>query len=174
MFAGDSLIQTFEWAEYFSDLEDTVVLNRGISGDTVGGLTARTEINFLAHADPQVFIMVGINDLGLKRSFRLEDFMVAYERLIEKTLEYVTPDRVFIHSLLPVNRPNISNGDVRKANEGLRLYAQRRGLRFVDLFDRYLDSTGRIVGAYYHSDGIHLSAEGYKVWLEVLEPYVRN
>ena len=63
VFAGDSLMQTFEWGEYFSDLKDTVIINRGINGDTVAGLTERTEEIFRAYPNPEkVFIMVGSND----------------------------------------------------------------------------------------------------------------
>ena len=110
----------------------------------------------------------------MKRNFDVQRFMREYHRLVEKTLKHVSPDRVCIHSVLPVvSRPNVSNQDVGAANEQLKRYAAGQGVCFINLAERFVDSQRKVIVDYYHSDGTHLSAEGYRVWLEVIEPYIR-
>ncbi len=76
LFIGDSMIQSFEWAEYFKELKDTLVINRGINGDTVAGLAERIPETLLTFPNPQkIFIMVGANDLGMTRVFNFDRFM---------------------------------------------------------------------------------------------------
>ncbi|MFX0202474.1 MAG: GDSL-type esterase/lipase family protein, partial [Candidatus Hodarchaeota archaeon] len=70
-----------------------------------------------------------------------------------------------------VRRQNISNAVIRNINEHLKLYAQEKKLCYIDLYDIFTDSTGQL-DVRLSLDGIHLTFEGYKVWLEAIEPYV--
>ncbi|MEW6001528.1 MAG: GDSL-type esterase/lipase family protein [Nitrospirota bacterium] len=171
IFAGDSLIDTFEWAEYFNDLEDTMILNRGIGGDTIERLMDRFEITFLAGPIPnKIFIMVGINDMN-RQNFDMENFIGKYHSLLEKLSSRVSPDKICIHSILPVRLENISSQTIKKVNESLKIYAHEKGLCYIDLYDKLADSTGQL-DARYSVDGIHLTSEGYRIWLEILKPYI--
>jgi lysophospholipase L1-like esterase len=172
IFVGNSLIDTFEWAEYFTDLEDTVILNRGIGGDTIDRLIERFDSTFLAGYNPQrIFIMVGINDIS-SNNFQVGNFIKKYRVLLEKLSVYIPPDKICVHSILPVrNREDKPITEIKKINQYLRLYAHEKDLHYIDLYDKLIDSTGQL-DAKYSLDGIHLTSEGYKVWLETIKPYV--
>jgi lysophospholipase L1-like esterase len=171
IFAGDSLINTFEWAEYFADSGDAIILNRGINGDKVDGLLDRFEVTFLTRPNPaKVFIMIGINDI--KKNFDLEKFLKKYDTLVEKLLAYLPPDKICIHTIFPVRREDKPPMLIKKVNEHLRAYAQTQGLCYIDLYDKFADSSGQLQEIYAHTDGIHLTPEGYKIWLEAIEPEV--
>jgi lysophospholipase L1-like esterase len=62
VFIGDSLTQWFNWQGRFPDY---VVVNLGISGETVEGLLARRERIRSQINDPEdVFLMSGINNIA--------------------------------------------------------------------------------------------------------------
>ncbi len=175
LFIGDSMIQSFEWAEYFSDLDSALVINRGISGDTVEGLAERIEAAFASCPLPnKVFIMVGANDLGMTRVFHVERFIRRYADVIEKALRFVPREAIYVHSILPADRRNISNADVKTANQRLMRLAEAKGIQFINIFDSFVDSNGILRRELLHDDGLHLSAEGYTEWLKILEPLVRS
>lgn len=174
VFAGDSLIENFEWAEYFTNLEDAVILNRGIRWDTIDGLMDRFEVTFLSgHKLQKVFIMVGVNDI-LQKEFRIEDFSNKYSVLLDKLATFLPPDKICIHSILPVRGENKLTTTIRKVNEYLRSYAHAKGFCYIDLYDKLADSTGQLDAKYSLPDGIHLMSEGYKVWHKAIEPHVLN
>ncbi len=173
IFVGDSLTDTFEWHEYFSDLEGSIVLNRGIAGDTIDDLIHRFDVTFSSEYDSQkVFIMIGINDM-VEEDFRIDIFVKKYKVLLEKLLVFLPPERICIQSILPVRRENISNMTVKRVNESLRSNSDEKGLCYVDLYEKLADSKGQL-DEKYSLDGIHLTSEGYRVWLETIESYLVN
>jgi hexosaminidase len=44
---------------------------------------------------------------------------------------------------------------------------------FIDLHSRFVDADGYL-DPRYTNDGLHLTGEGYRLWRELLIPYVRE
>ena len=176
VFMGDSMVHTYEWAEHFRGLDGVEIINRGINGDNVAGVAARAESDLEKFADiEKLLLMVGVNDIGTKRSFSALQFLSRFETLLDNVSKRVPAGRVYVHSLLPVlNRPNVSNDDIVVANRHLRQLCEKLGVNFVDLHSRFMTAEGKVNGRYLHSDGLHLSAEGYGEWISVIEPIVRG
>ena len=176
VFMGDSMVQTYEWAEHFRDLAGVEIVNRGISGDNVAGVAARAVSDLEKFSNiEKLILMVGVNDIGMKREFSALEFLARYETLLSNVSSRVTADRIYVHSLLPViNRPNASNGDIVVANQHLERLCEKLGINFVDLHSRFMTAEGKVNSLFLHSDGLHLSAEGYGKWLDVIEPIIRD
>ena len=176
VFMGDSMVQTYEWAEHFRDVAGVEIINRGISGDRVAGVAARAVSDLERFTNiEKLILMVGVNDVGMQRDFSCLEFLARYETLLTNVSSRVPTDRVYVHSLLPVlNRPNVSNDDIMVANRRLMQLCEKLGVNFVDLHSRFMTAEGKVDGLFLHSDGLHLSAEGYGQWLEVIEPIVRD
>jgi lysophospholipase L1-like esterase len=82
-------------------------------------------------------------------------------------------DRICIHSLFPARQEAISNLLIKQVNQYLKLYAIEKGLCYIDLYDKLTDLTG-LLDAKYTYDGIHLSLEGHKIWLDAIQPQIFN
>ena len=165
------MIATFGWSESLSGLrDDAVILNRGIPGDTIHGLADRFDVTFFGGHPEKVFIMIGINDVG-EKEFHSEEFLEHYFVLLQRLSERVSPSEICVQSILPVRKKHISPRLIKTINERLKSYANAEGFCFIDLHDHFADSTGRL-DPKYSVDGIHLTAEGYRVWIESLSPYV--
>ena len=82
-------------------------------------------------------------------------------------------------SILPVNKELESYGvdipktmeRVKKNNIEIKMLAEEYGYCFVDLFENFLDSEGHLKSE-LSIDGIHLNANGYRLWTEKLKPYL--
>jgi lysophospholipase L1-like esterase len=178
LFVGDSLTNAFEWSEYFQNDGRTAVLNRGASGAGVEFLTEQFELVFSPGYEVQsVFIMIGINDIR-KKAFNIEEFTRNYKYLIDKLLKYFDSEKIYIQSILPTrssdsNDEVINNEVIEAVNEQIQMMAHSKDICYIDLFDKLADEHGYL-SEKYALGGVHLSAQGYRVWMEHLRPYIAN
>ena len=159
---GNSLTERGFWSEYFPDKR---VLNRGIGGDRIVGMLARL--------DP--IIMAGVNDLVFT-DISNEDLLGQYERMLDIIADKSPRTKVYIQSALPVDESrgeSLKGKNVRIAefNALLQKAAAARGLQYIDIWSSMAEN-GQLPEK-YHFDGIHLKADGYKVWIDKIRPYVK-
>jgi lysophospholipase L1-like esterase len=169
---GNSLTERGLWAEYFPG---RAVVNRGIGGDCVSGMTARIES--ITEGQPRaIFIMAGVNDLIFSK-ITPEHLLRQYERLLDIISKKSPRTRVHIQSLLPLDEARNTqyftdkNARIALFNSLLRRLAAERGLDYIDVWSR-MAHDGRLPDE-YTVDGIHLNAAGYAVWSETLKPYMK-
>jgi lysophospholipase L1-like esterase len=171
LFLGDSLTNRWNWHEFLADHTSALVLNRGLSGDTIERLLARVEDTVPPQAQMQrAFVMIGINDL-LRRHYHLPTFIAHYETLVARLLATMAPDKLCLLSILPTRWPEISNAAVQTTNLQLARLAQAKGLCYIDLYPDFVDATGQLA-APLTDDGLHLSVAGYQRWLAAITPYL--
>ena len=171
VFAGDSLIAEGRWSYWFPDRD---ILNLGIDGTTTYNLFYRGHQVSRVHPH-KIFIMVGINDLNYQDLTVSADELVEFSGKVMERMRSENPDaEIYMHSVLPTNSPwprRFGAEVIGPVNDKIAALAQERGVAFVDLAslltgpDGYLDMR-------YSDDGLHLNAEGYRVWVELIRPLV--
>ena len=168
---GNSLTERGFWSEYFPDKR---VLNRGIGGDRIVGMLAR--LDPIVGGQPRaIFIMAGVNDLVFT-DISNEDLLGQYERMLDIIADKSPRTKVYIQSALPVDESrgeSLKGKNVRIAefNALLQKAAAARGLQYIDIWSSMAEN-GQLPEK-YHFDGIHLKADGYKVWIDKIRPYVK-
>ena len=168
LFIGDSLIEYFDWQEWF---QKHAVYNMGIAGETVEVMKSRIEVVFkkVDYADA-VFIMSGINNLAAGD----KSFIPVYRKAARKLKEHYDDSRVFVQSLLPVLFPWISNEDILEINDQLKQMASEEGLIYLDIYSRFLEERDGPVESFFLEDGVHLSGKGYQLWAAEIEKVIKN
>lgn len=160
---GDSITQKFEWQDVFPGWK---VANRGIGSDTTEGILAR--LDSVSALDPTIIsLMVGINDLG---SSTPEETAVSYAALLDALAVKLPNAVVVVSGLLPVAEAHpINNQNVQALNTALKELCRERSLTFLDLYEAFAGKEGNLRPE-YALDNVHLSAEGYRMWLSYLIP----
>ena len=163
VFLGDSITDHGEIQTYFPG---EVVLNRGIVEDDTKGVLNR--IDEVVKREPkEVYILLGINDIGQEVDVKV------YEKNMEKIIQSFNQKttKVIVQSILPVNnkefRNTISNETVDQFNETLQKLAEENGIQYVDLNQHFENANGQLKKE-FTVDGIHLTNEGYDMWMENL------
>ena len=169
---GNSLTERGLWGEYF---QPAYVLNRGIGGDCISGMINRVQP--IVDGRPKaIFIMGGANDL-LFSKISNEKLLQQYERLLDIIARGTPRTKVYIQSLLPLNEAHNEtfmkgkNARFAEFNALLQKAAAARGLQYIDIWSSMAEN-GQLPEK-YHFDGIHLKADGYKVWIDKIRPYVK-
>ena len=162
---GDSLTEGVIWSEVFPNIR---IANRGVSGDRTIDILNRIDV-ILNLQPKKVFILAGLNDFasGANVDQAFETYVKILKRLREKNIE------VYVQSTIECSRIRCGNQDdeVQALNVKLQKYAKEEHLVFIDLNNK-LSSKRLGLLPRYTSDGIHLTADGYVVWSQMIMPYL--
>lgn len=116
-----------------------------------------------------VYIMLGINDMGLKR----KSYLSVYSALLSHVQEKQPNASIVIQSILAVtsaytaDHPKINNDEIRERNAGLAEMADGQQIFFLDLNVFFVDDAGNLRESQAR-DGLHLKSNSYKVWKDAL------
>lgn len=162
---GDSITDRGLWSE-LTNRND--LINRGINGDNTLGLLNRLEV--LNTNAKQIFIMIGVNDLG--RGESVDYVYLNYIKILNKIKSNnQTP---IVQSILYVgnNFQKKLNPKVEIINTKLEKYCKNSNIKYINL-NRFLAPNG-FLESNYTNDGIHPNGLGYRVWSDNINQYFNS
>ena len=175
VFLGNSLTEAGKWSQYFPKSD---VANRGISGDNTEGMLNR--IAEIAESKPsKLFITAGINDISQNAG---NEQIISRIRNLVYQVKIKSPNtRIYIGSVLPINnnfdrykRLAKKEKQIEKLNKDLQKFCKSRGdIVFINVYPDFLIKK-RLMNPQYTTDGLHLTPEGYSIWVNKLREYVED
>ena len=170
---GDSITEGFNVDKLFPDRH---VINRGIGADVIGNDLPATDNRGVLRRLPEsvfdcnpidVFILIGINDLG---SGHTPEVIESGYRELLKTIKQKSPKvRVHVQSVLPCrDRYAKHNANVLDVNRRLEKLAKESLYDYIDLHSQMTDDKGELKKE-FTADGLHLQAPAYQVWKSQIE-----
>lgn len=170
IFLGDSITEAGAWSELFNK---PLIINRGIAGDTSSGLLRRLE-EVLRSNPAKIFLMIGVNDLLFVGS---GDILKNYEAIIKQIKEKSPDTKLYLQSVLPVNREvsliPIKNETINDLNTGIQELAEKYDLPYLDIHQLLKDDKGQL-NEKYTSDGIHLNGAAYLTWTKAIAQHLND
>ncbi|WP_461789674.1 GDSL-type esterase/lipase family protein [Pedobacter sp.] len=171
LFVGSSSFT--KWTDVQAYFPDHVIINRGFGGSTLADLIHYANAVIYPYRPRQVVIYCGDNDFGEKgigADSVLKRFISLYEAIRENLgrkiqLSYISikpsPMRWHLHREMEV------------ANALIEKYLKKeKNTDFIDVYSRMLGVDGRPNKEIFLADNLHMNAEGYKMWQEVITPYL--
>lgn len=168
VFFGASLTRQGKWNRFFPGLN---IINYGEGGRTT--YEALRDINGVVKVNPKkVFLLIGAADFIEYR--RKPKTFKNYEEIISIIKSEVPDAQIFIQSVIPIyvfsNKISEINKKIVSFNRDLKKLALKQGLVYIDLYPVFANEKNQALA--YQTDGIHLTKEGYSLWVEELEPYI--
>ena len=174
IFLGNSI--TAEGKDWSSRLDNSIIRNRGIGGDTTDGVIAR--LGEIIDSNPTaVFLLIGINDLY---NNTIEKPSVSYIAnniidIAKKIKSSSSNTKVYIQTLLPISKQksfkyyDLYNQNIKKINK-IIIENQQQGLyTVIDLHSLFVDNKGQLINDLTY-DGLHLNERGYVIWSNFIKP----
>jgi len=165
---GDSIMERFEWTEYFKDVD---IVNRGIAGDTSFLILERLD-NVVATKPEKVFLMIGINDLNRGRSPEtiFNNIVSIAEKLNDNGIKVIMQSVILLSEEYDLDHKVADNKEILKLNELIKEYCFEKKYIYVDhnenlAYKGYLNND-------YTIDGFHLNGNGYFILAENLKKYI--
>ncbi|MBE6636127.1 MAG: hypothetical protein E7617_08060 [Ruminococcaceae bacterium] len=159
-FLGDSLTDGYDLGKYYPQY---LTLNRGIGGDTTFGLEDRLKVSVYDLKPKVAVILIGANNF--------DTMFENYENILIGMKENLPQTKVVLLSLTSMSGEwGKNNQKAAYNNVKIKLFAEKYGYEFVDLYSVLFDLETGGIHAEYTTDGGHLTPMGYEVFTKALTP----
>ena len=148
-------------------------INKGISGNRIVDLYARIKCDFINLKPDYLTILIGINDVWHEINDRNgvdnEKFFRVYCNLIEEIKTMLPDIRIFILEpfVLDACATTANYGIFRRETlmraESAKKAAEKYGLEFIPLQDKFDEAEKKAGAAYWLGDGVHPTAAGHEL-----------
>lgn len=171
LFVGSSSIRLWDTLE--EDFPGVDLIQRGFGGSQMSDAVYFADRIVLPYEPRQVVVYAGDNDLWAEKTPErvLDDFQALVSRIHQRLPE----TRVSFIAIKPsLARWSIVDR-VREANGLVAEYAASDPrVDYIDIYTPMLASDGTPRAELLVEDELHLSPEGYEVWREAVEPFIRR
>lgn len=184
---GDSFTQGFGVARdknwvYLLNTPCSTFINKGVNGDTTGGMLARFCSDAVNEKPNYLFITGGFNDLfaGVSETVvQANYFAMVHQAFHNNMIPVVCTSPPFDPAAARAGWPELTSFDLVKMRyETLRewLLSLCRGfdLLHVDFYGEFQKVLSRNPGKNFYLDGIHLTAEGHEIIADIVLEALRG
>lgn len=137
---------------------------------TYQGQKMRPEDALAAIGAKRVFIMLGLNDIGLTG---IDKTITNWGTLIKNIRAKCPNIEIYIQSGTPLykGKGSLNNENMDKYNVKLEQFCKDNGCYFVNVAETMKDSQGILKKEYCSDEYCHLSTAGVKAWIAYLKAY---
>ena len=174
VFVGDSITDSCDLDKYYAGLN---AYNRGIAGDTTGGVLNRMNISIFDLEPSLVVLLIGTNDYQRAVPHTNEHILKNYRKILSKIRDELPDTPVIVQSVYPIANVNFrthykhGHGHIRDLNLGIKALAEEYGCIYVDVYS-HLEAEEEEMNMDYSADGLHPNDLGYQVISAVLRPVI--
>lgn len=165
IFYGSSSIRL--WDSLQNDLSEFKVANLGFGGSTLEACTYFFERILIPCKPASLLLYAGDNDIGDGKTSR--EVIGYFESFLEKLDKHFKEIPFAFVSI----KPSPSRAHLQKTILEVNSYAElrlenRANSMFIDVHSIMLDSANKPISRFYADDGLHLSADGYRLWTQIV------
>ncbi len=170
VFVGASSIVRWDLPAYFPDLGARAI-NRGFGGSLIADSVHFADRVVIPYKPRIVVLYAGDNDVETPVT---PEQIAASFTAFDKKVHAALPDtKIIFISIKPSLRRFAFMDKIRRANSLVKTYTTSHpNLDYVDIVPQMLDANGKPRPEMLVADGLHMTAEGYKVWTAALRPHL--
>lgn len=169
LFTGSSSIRMWKHPE--NDFSNLNIINRGFGGSEIEDLIENFNRAISKYKPAKIVIYSGDNDIAAGKSAEkvFGDFCTLYGMIKAELPE----TKVIYISIKPsIARWNLWS-EMLQANILIQAYLHENPrVWFVDIYSLMINSEGTPKQELFIEDGLHLSDEGYRLWTNIVRPYL--
>jgi lysophospholipase L1-like esterase len=169
VFVGSSSIR--KWTTVAQDFPHHHVLNRGFGGSELGDSAHFADRIVLPYKPRFIVVYAGGNDINAHKT--AEQVFAAFKDFVAKVRAKQPETPIAYISIAGNPKRWAQVEEVKKANALIEAFTREQpGLKFIDVFHAMLGSDGLPRPEIFSSDQLHMNAEGYKLWAEIVGRYL--
>ena len=169
LFVGSSSIVGWNLKKCFPDLP---ALNRGFGGSQVADSVHFAGRIVLPYRPRVIVLYAGDNDVAAGK--KPQQVLADYRAFVNKVHAALPKTRIVFVAIKPSLRRWHLVDKMREANRLIRAAAEKDPrLVFVDVDGPMTGADGKPRPELFRKDGLHLNAEGYKLWSDLVRPHLK-
>ncbi|MCC9167917.1 GDSL-type esterase/lipase family protein [Pontibacter harenae] len=167
LFYGSSSVRL--WQTLQEDFREYRPVNLGFGGSTLAACVWFFERTVAPYSPDCLVLYAGDNDLGDGR--HPEEVLIFFQQFVARARQRFG-DRLpcYFVSLKPSPSRRNLLGEFSRANRLIQteILGQHGNWRFINIYDRMLDTGGQPKDEFFEEDGLHMNAKGYELWTRVI------
>lgn len=162
------------WDMLQKDFPHIPLINLGFGGSTLAACCWFFERVLIPLSPRSIVLYAGDNDLGDGR--HPEEVFNHFQLMLYKIHEHFGDIPFTFISIKPSPARWNINDRIAYTNKLIYEAMQKRGghLNFIDIYYPMLGNSGYPRKELYEPDGLHLSAQGYQLWKQIIEAHSDN
>lgn len=170
VFVGSSSIRL--WDGLPEAFPGKPIIQRGFGGSEMGDVIKYMPRLVNAYSPKQIVLYAGDNDIGRGVSARdVSNGFMTFFMLARKANPGATISFIAI-------KPSVARKQYlavqAEANRLIKTYlASQRNTSFIDVYTPMLDASGQPKPELFQADGLHLNAQGYDLWKQIIGPALK-
>ncbi|MFL5340572.1 MAG: CotH kinase family protein [Gemmataceae bacterium] len=185
-FVGDSITRRWgatDYPEFLDNWKENLhgrnAANFGWGGDTIQNILWRLHNGELDRVNPKVIVvMAGTNNIGNSvpaggDEARVADVARGIKAVLDVCRQKAPKAVVVLMAITPRYDHLAVMATVNKVNERIERFADGKEVRFLNINDKLADRDGKFLKG-MSPDRLHLSAKGYQVWADALNPLLNE
>ncbi len=170
VFVGSSTMRMWKTAEAFPDLK---VINRGFGGSQISDAVKYADRIILPYKPRIVVVFAGGNDINVGKA--PEQVAEDFKSLAGKIHAALPKTKVYYISLFPNVKRREQDAKCVKVNELIQAFLKTdERLGYIDTAKVMRAADGGPRPELLSDDGLHMNADGYKLWNEIVGAVLRK
>ena len=166
LFIGSSSIRGWKLDDYFDDFS---VTNRGFGGSQIADSTHFAERIVFPYKPKTIVLYAGDNDVAAGKTPK--QVAADYGAFVAKVRGSLPKAKIVFIAIKPSIKRWALVEKMREANRLIRTIAEKdKRQAFVDIDKPMIGADGRPRRELFLKDGLHLNANGYKLWAMLVRP----
>jgi lysophospholipase L1-like esterase len=159
------------WKKYYGARN---AVNLGISGDQTQHVLWRLDHGEIDGIAPKLaVVLIGTNNTNDMRRYQAADIAAGVEKVVGKLRAKLPNTKILVMGIFPRNKEKTApvRETIAKINAKIAKLDDGKTVFYRDIGEKFLDANGAIVEELMF-DYLHLTAKGFQVWAEAIEPDV--
>lgn len=170
LFLGSSSINL--WKTIYEDFAPLKIIRRSYGGAALRDMIYNYKVIAKPYKPKKIVLYVE-NDLGSHNEGISAVKCFDLFRIFIAKLQKSHPDvPLYVVSLKPSLHKADQLADQLLVNAMLERYAKEQNYTYIDITQVMYDAEGNLRQDIFVEDNLHLNAEGYRLWTEVIKPYL--
>lgn len=173
VFVGSSSI--LFWGQLNEHMAPLPVIRRGFGGSHMLHVLHNVHRIVTPYEPSAVVVYAGDNDLAAGSGKTAENVVADYVEFVNEVHSQVPEARIYFISIKPSTLRWDRWPEMSRANQRIEaLSREDPRLGYFDIATPMLGANGEPREELFYVDGLHLNAEGYRVWTDVIRPSLED
>jgi lysophospholipase L1-like esterase len=155
------------WTSFADVVPEYNSRNHGFGGSQMHELLFFLDELVLNHKPDKILIYEGDNDIGVGKSS--DEIMATTLEVVRRIRDQLPDSDIFLIS----PKPSLARWDLAEKyvelNGKMEAFCDtKEKLTYIDVWNPMLDETGKPIKEIFIEDGLHMNADGYKIWEEAV------
>ncbi|GET45482.1 GDSL-type esterase/lipase family protein [Capnocytophaga felis] len=170
LFLGSSSINL--WKTIYEDFAPLKIIRRSYGGSTLRDMIYNYKVIAKGY-NPKKIVLYVENDLGFnKESVSAVKCFDLFRIFISKLKKDYPNASLYVVSLKPSEHKADQLPDQLLVNSFLQANAKEQNYTYIDITKVMYDAEENLRQDIFVEDKLHLNAEGYRLWTEIIKPYL--